>query len=73
MEKKYYFITYQAKRIGQPINDYWNTVIDVSPMEFIMSAKRSEEESERSYYKEFVITSVLEISYTDFQEFDGQF
>ena len=69
--KDYYFITYAAHMIPEGMR-YWNDVIDVSPMQYIKDVEATESLAEGSFY-DFVIISVLPITYAEFNKWDGQF
>lgn len=72
-KQKYYFITWQAT----PWDNFaskrmWSTVIDQSPMAFIINAERIEREANRTY-RDFLVINTLEITEDEFKEFKGQF
>ena len=76
MKGRYYFITYGAKRTGKPTMDYWNSVTDKTPMEFI----RDEETAENSMhhpklpnYLGFIVLSVHEITRLEYNEWRDEF
>ena len=69
--KDYYFITYAAQMIPSGIQ-YWNDVIDVSPMEYIKQVADTEALAEGSFH-DFVMISVLPITYAEFDKWDGMF
>lgn len=77
--KKYYFITYKGiRRDSDPSESLWQTVIDVSPMEFIDRLMRSENEAHesedrKSFYMEFIVLNTQEISVGEFKKYDGHF
>lgn len=63
---KYYFITYQAKnRIGEV--SFWNQVIKVDPMCFILSNNVDKN------YHSFVVTNTLEITEQQYEEYSEKF
>ena len=64
---KYYFITYLAHRATENGTGVWNTVIDTSPMEFIL-----QQEDDR-YWWNYVITNVHEITKEEFDEYKNRF
>lgn len=70
--KKYYFITYQAKNRQGSIS-IWNCVIDVSPMEFIKNIEFCELEGDNTYYFNFVVLNTCEISEAEFKNFNNKF
>lgn len=68
---KYYFITYQAINKHGSV-DYWNDVIEGSPMSFIKTTAKEEKASSGNHYA-FVLTNTCKISKKEFNEWKDKF
>ena len=69
---KYYFITYQATTSANSIQS-WNACIDISPMEYIKTVEKCEDNSSHPYWRNFVITNTCEITKKEFEQFKDEF
>lgn len=67
---KYYFITYSAKSASG--HSVWNDVINCSPMKFIKDTEEAEGKGSKVYY-DFIVTNTLEITKSEFEEFELEF
>lgn len=72
MKKRYYFITYQAKRRGGIELCYWQDITDKLPMQFILDVQEAEEEGEKNYV-DFVVTNVHEITEDEYYFYQYSF
>lgn len=69
----YRFITYGAKNLDGTSNyNYWNEVIDISPMEFIKKVENDENKG-GNYYGLYHVVSACEITQKEYKEYKDNF
>ena len=70
---KYYFVTIQAKnKYGD--KSLWNLAIDISPMQYSLDSKKSEEDREGGpFYTNFIILNTLEITKEEYEKYCLEF
>ena len=69
---KYYFVTLQAKSRSGDIQ-YWNDVINISPMQYVTDNIEAEENASISSYYDYCITNTLEISEEEYNKWKNEF
>lgn len=72
--KKYYFITYQADSTRQAgMKSEWNECTNLSPMEFVKEHEKAEQESDKPYYRNFVVLNTCEITKEEYEKYKDEF
>tara|TARA_R110000796_G_scaffold161858_2_gene278638 strand:- start:739 stop:951 length:213 start_codon:yes stop_codon:yes gene_type:complete len=69
---RYYFITYQATTSASYVQS-WNECISISPMEYIKKVEEAEDKSKQSYWRNFVVTNIHEITEEEYFDYNDTF
>lgn len=64
--KRYYFIYYSMRSGRHDARAYWNQLIDVTPMEFLLEMRKDED---KDSYWDTMIESSIEVTKEDFDKY----